>query len=217
MQPSQVKAIITGDDYSTSDPTTIFLDGRNSYTDSYPLTYLWEVVSGSSFIIDNPTYPTSEITYLNVTGDTIVRLTVTDAVGNSDTDEVTITITSVENIIFIVDRPNGLLEGYIRVSNGVPNSLIRLNFEIFDNGFDDLLELDEENGSYSEVLSMHHIMDTHDFTLDSNGRCMIKYSAQVEEIFHFTTRFMLYDNGDLPDPDMFTISFRGNPEEPIGY
>jgi hypothetical protein len=217
-QPSQIKAD-AGDDIVTTNPETILLDGSGSFTDAPPLGYHWDIISGRSFTIKNPDYEQTEIEYLNVLGDNVVRLLVSDGSNNSDTDEINIKIEQqLSDLYFDVTIPNAVQEGVIKFWHGVPNSLVKLNFQITDNEFSDYVDINQVNGTYSVRLEMHQIMDTHSFYLDSNGELFLQYGGYTEEQFNMTTSVYLYENGAKPNPDTKTIQFYTNPDDPIiGY
>jgi hypothetical protein len=89
-------AVITyGGPLTVSVNTDIVFDGSNSYDpDADAITYSWQLLSapdGSIASLRTPTEMNSEIIYMDVEGDYVIKLTVSDGLGDSFT---TITITS---------------------------------------------------------------------------------------------------------------------------
>jgi len=218
LEPSQLHAD-AGADISTIDPSTILLDASGSYTDSHPLTYHWAVAWGSGFTIDTPDNMTSTVTWRNKFGTTVVGLSVTDHSGNSATDFVNIEILNdgIADLKFDVDEPNIANYGYIRLVDGVPDSLVRIKCELTDFDYGDEVNILETGANpYSVTLDASNISDVHDYHLNSSGEKLIYFYGKANSILKLTTSILLYDGGDMPDPSVKTVTFLGDGQT-IGY
>lgn len=82
-----------GSDSTFNLPTTsVTLVGSGSDSDGSIASYLWEQLSGPSCVIVNPTFATTSVTGMSTVGAYVFRLTVTDDLGSTGTDNVTITV-----------------------------------------------------------------------------------------------------------------------------
>ena len=77
-----------GPDQDVGTRATFDLDaGGSSDPESGPLTYLWEQVGGPAAIIESPRSARTRVTPANGTATLTFRVTVTDPIGATDTDE----------------------------------------------------------------------------------------------------------------------------------
>lgn len=86
-----------GADQSVDEGSMVQLNGNGADSDGSIVSYSWNQISGPSVSLDNPAIPNPAFTAPQVNSDSLVifELTVTDNNGDSDTDQVVVTISDV--------------------------------------------------------------------------------------------------------------------------
>jgi hypothetical protein len=84
-----------GTDQSITLPTSsVTLTGSGSDSDGTIASYAWSQISGTSATIASPTSATTNVTGLSTAGTRVFRLTVTDNLGATGTDDISISVSS---------------------------------------------------------------------------------------------------------------------------
>ncbi len=106
--PDQPPQAVAPADFSTTEGSTVSLDGSGSSDDVAIVTYLWEQVSGTTVTIDNSDAETASFTAPEVAEDSsevlAFSLTVTDANGASSSDQVSVTINDAPDVVTLSGR-----------------------------------------------------------------------------------------------------------------
>lgn len=89
---NQVPVAAAGNDITTNG-TSVILSGSGNDPDGSISTYAWTKVSGTGGTIASPSSASTSVTGLSV-GTYVFRLTVTDNGGATDTDDITVTVTT---------------------------------------------------------------------------------------------------------------------------
>lgn len=93
-----------GTDQTITLPTaTASLTGSGTDPDGTIASYAWSQVSGTSATITSPSSASTTITGLSTSGVRVFRLTVTDNLGATDVDDVTVTVQSASNVLPVVN------------------------------------------------------------------------------------------------------------------
>ena len=139
-----------GSDQAVSELSSVVLDGTGSTTtDGGGITsYLWEIIAGEQYVLETPTASTCVVSGAPTNGSFVVRLTVGDVTGNTDSTTITITVTVVISVLAISSSlPDGSGDGTMAISGGEPSEVINLQFTLQSTQSGDMVEVFDTLGS----------------------------------------------------------------------
>ena len=152
------------------------LDGTGSSSELGAIsTYLWEIISGNGLAIDTPTASTTDISGTPVVGDTIIRLTVTDSLGNSDSDTMTITLFVGTPLSITNSIPDSNADGTLTFANGQAGEVLDLSYRLLNGNNPDNMTF---SGSIMYgTLSYLYPSAVGQITLDGSGNGSSNYNG----------------------------------------
>lgn len=200
-----------GVDVIVTDITTVTLNGTgSSTTDAGGITsYYWEIIEGTGYSLTTPSSSTTGISGTSVVGSIIIRLTVGDATGNSDSDTVTVEIEAAAHPLSVSSSiPDVFKEGTIDFINGEANETLTLEFKLFDSDAGDSVDVIDANlNPVIPILDSTHTLRIGTTDLDANGEATLDYSGTGD---YFQMRVKIIGRSsseEIPFSDSTTVVF----------